>query len=271
MTRLLPAVALASLVGALAACEKNAAQRIDAPTTGAYVKFYNEGINAPGVNFFANDQKVTAVSSTSCTVPTDARCTTTGIETLTGTTYGNQAIAGLYATIDPGTYTLSARIAPATDNGVVSSQLANVTLEAGKYYSVFQSGFYTATGTPRADAFIVADAFPSDFDYTLARVRFVNASSNSQPMTLWLKSTTTSDSAALATNVAYKSASQFVSVGPVPVNLTVRYAGSNTAMITLSSITFTPGRTYTVVARGDMTVTSTTAATRPILDNTTNR
>lgn len=271
MTRLLPAVALASMFGAVAACEKNAAQRIDAPTTGAYVKFYNEGVNAPGVNFFANEQKVTAVSSTSCTPAVDPKCTTTGIETLTGTTYGNQAIAGLYATVDPGTYTLSARIAPATDNGVVSAQLANVTLESGKYYSMFQSGFYSATGSPRADAFIVADPFPTDFDYTVARVRFVNASSNSQPMTLWAKSTVTTDSAAIATNVAYKSASQFVAVGPVPVNLTVRYTGSNTALISLSSITFNPGRTYTVVARGDMTVTSTTAANRPILDNTTNR
>ena len=37
----------------LAACSKDAVQDITGPTAGAYVKFYNFGINAPSVNFFA--------------------------------------------------------------------------------------------------------------------------------------------------------------------------------------------------------------------------
>jgi hypothetical protein len=36
-------------------------------------------------------------------------------------------------------------------------------------------------------------------------------------------------------------------------------------------VSFSPGRVYTITARGDMTVTSSTATTRPQLDNTANR
>ena len=47
----------------LSACEKNAVQDLTATTPGARIKFFNFGVNAPGVNFYANDAKVTAIGS----------------------------------------------------------------------------------------------------------------------------------------------------------------------------------------------------------------
>ncbi|MDP9348242.1 MAG: hypothetical protein M3P24_03730, partial [Gemmatimonadota bacterium] len=48
----------------LAACEKNAVQDITGPVPSARVKFFNFGVNAPQVNFYANDTKMTATPST---------------------------------------------------------------------------------------------------------------------------------------------------------------------------------------------------------------
>jgi hypothetical protein len=54
-------------------------------------------------------------------------------------------------------------------------------------------------------------------------------------------------------------------------DLSTRYAGVTTNAITRAAVSFSAGRVYTIGARGDITVTSTTAATRPQLDNTANR
>jgi hypothetical protein len=54
-------------------------------------------------------------------------------------------------------------------------------------------------------------------------------------------------------------------------NLAARYAGSTTSAISRAAVSFEEGTVYTIGARGDITVTSTTAATRPFLDNTANR
>ena len=111
MTRIRFSSVLLSTV-VLAACSKDSVQTIAAPSTGgAYVKFYNFAVNAPVVNFFANDAKLTAISSTSCTPPVDARCTSTGIESTTGTAYGSLGNAGLYSALAPAQYSFSGRIA----------------------------------------------------------------------------------------------------------------------------------------------------------------
>jgi len=51
--------------------------------------------NAPGVNFYANSTKITAISSV------------TGAESTTGTAYGGAANGGLYSAIAPGSYTFA--------------------------------------------------------------------------------------------------------------------------------------------------------------------
>jgi hypothetical protein len=257
-------------IAVLAGCSKDAVQAVlTGPTAGASIKFYNFSLNAPAVNFFANDTKVTAISSTSCTPPTDPKCTAGGIESTSGTAYGALGNGGFYSSLAPGQYQFTGRIAAATDNGLSVSKLTS-TLADGKYYSYYQSGFYDATAKS-ADAFILEDAFPAQIDYVNAYVRFVNASPNASPMTLYAKNTVSGDSVVVGSAIAYKNGGAFTAVPGALYNLTARYAGSNTALITLAGASFSSGRVYTVTARGDMTVSSTTAANRPVLDNTANR
>ena len=65
----------------------------------ARVRFFNFGVNAPGVNFYANDTEVTAISATELlsrrTTPRRV-CNTTGAESTTGVAYGGAGIGGLY-------------------------------------------------------------------------------------------------------------------------------------------------------------------------------
>ena len=59
-------------VAALASCdyEKNAVQDITGTLPTAAIRFFNFGINAPAVNFYADGTKLTAISSSACsTVP----------------------------------------------------------------------------------------------------------------------------------------------------------------------------------------------------------
>ncbi len=262
---------LAVLLGAvvLAACEKNGVLVLGGPTAGSSVKFYNFGLNDPSVNFYANDVKVTVIASTSCTPPVDSTCFTTGIEATAGTAYGAVGNGGLYSSLAPAQYTFAAKVAAGADKGLGISSL-QTTLADGKSYSLYLSGPYNAA-TKQVSSFIVEDPIPTTIDPATAYVRFVNAISNSNPMTLYAKSTVTGDSVVVGSNIAYQSASAFLPMAGVPYDLTVRYAGSNTGVIVRAGVQFVAGRVYTVSSRGDMTVTSSTAANRPQLDNTANR
>jgi len=265
---------LSSLLGglALAACSKDGVQVITAPTAGSYIKFYNFGVNAPSVNFFANDAKVTAISSTNCTPPPatpNPACTTTGGEVTTGTAYGALGNAGLYMSLAPGQYQFSGRISATTDNGLSVAKVPG-TLADGKFYSVYMSGFYD-TNAKTVDGFFIEDAFPAAIDFTVTTVRFVNAISNSSPMTLWAKNTVTGDSVAVGTSIAYKAGGAFITMPGAVYDLSVRAPGSNTVLFNRTGVSLVAGRVYTVSARGDMTVVSTTATNRPFLDNTLNR
>lgn len=243
---------------ALFSCDKVDPQSItEAPPGGSRIKFANFGVNAPSVNFYANTTKMTAVTSG------------TGVESNNGTAFGSFAAGGYYTDVAPGNYTIAGKITAATDNGLaVASQTVN--LESGKYYTFYLSGIYDATGK-KSDSFLVEDPFIPNFDYTQTYVRFVNAISNSSPMTLYAKNTTTSAEVAVGGSVAYKGAGAFTALPAGTYDLNTRVAGSSTNVISRTGVSFTAGKVYTITARGDMTVTGTTAATRPQLDNTANR
>lgn len=243
-------------VAALSACGDRAVQDITKPAPSARIKFFNFGVNAPGVNFYANAQKITAISST------------TGTESTTGTIYGGVGTGGFYAGIDPGQYTFTGKIAAAVDKDLAVSTVTS-TVADGKAYSFYMSGFYDATGKA-VEGFVVEDPLPAT-DYTVAYVRFVNAISNSSAMTLYAKNTTTLAEVPLGAAVAYKGAGAFTSVPAAVYDLGARVAGGATNAISRAAVSFVAGRVYTIGARGDMTVTSTTATNRPFLDNTANR
>ncbi|MBX6363737.1 MAG: DUF4397 domain-containing protein [Gemmatimonadetes bacterium] len=243
---------------ALAACDKNGVQDItEAPQGGAAIKFYNLAVGAPSVNFYAGDKKMTAISSG------------TGVESTSGTAYGSAAAGDHYTDLAPGQYTLSARITAETDHGLAIASVP-VTIDAGQHYSFYLSGFYDPT-TKTVDAFVVSDPIPENFDYDHAYIRFVNAISNSTPMTLYARSQDTGAEVAIGGDVAYKSAGAFTAIPPGVYTLSTRTAGSSTDAITRSATAFGAGGVYTISARGDMTVTSSSAPTRPILDSFRNR
>lgn len=253
---------LAVLFGALAltACEKNAVQDITGTLPESRIKFFNFGVSAPSVHFFADDTKVTATASA------------VGRESVAGIASGGVGSGGLYSRLDPGSYTFTSRLTDTLNNnkGVVIASVPG-TLGAGKAYSMYVSGIYNTTAR-QADGFIVEDDFPAAPDFTVAYVRFVHAISNANPMRLViLDQTAGSAEVSVGDAVAYKAGGAFVPVPPGVYNLFTRYAGSTTNVITRTGVGFTAGRVYTIGARGDITVTSTTAATRPQLDNTLNR
>jgi hypothetical protein len=250
-------VALLLAAAALASCEKTAVQDITGPLAGSRVKFFNFGVNAPGVNFYANDTKVTAISSA------------TGVESTVGVAYGSVGSGGFYNAIAPGQYTLSGRISAATDKDLVISS-ASTTIANGMAYSYYQSGFYDAA-TKKVDAFVVEDAVPAVVNFETTHVRFVNAISNSSAMTLYARNTTTGVEVAVGGSTAYKSAGAFTALPAGVYDLFTRTAGSTANAISRTGVSFSGGRVYTIGARGDMTVTSTTATNRPFLDNTANR
>lgn len=247
-------LALLLCAAALAACDKNAVQDITGPVPAARIKFFNFGVGSPAVNFYANDSKMTAINST------------TGTESTLGVNYGGVGAGGLYSGIAPGQYTLSGKISAESDKDLAISNLST-TIEAGKHYSFYQSGFYNTT-TKTVDAFIVEDPFPAEPNYSVTYVRFVNAISNSSPMTLYAVLTGTTDTVAVGSSVAYKSAGAFTALPGGVYNLFTRYDGSTTNRITRNAVSFSAGRVYTIGARGDLDTPSTAT---PFLDNTLNR
>jgi hypothetical protein len=250
MNRYISAAGLLAAV-LLTACdyEKNAVQDITVPPATSAIKFFNFGPGSPGVNFYANDTKVTAITSA------------TGAESTNGVNYTGAGNGALYNSLNPGQYTFSARIAAATDKNLPIASV-QTTLVDGKFYSYFVSGVYS-TSAKSAEAFVVEDPIPA-LDYNVAYVRFVNAIANSQPMTLNVTHTVTGVATALGGPVAYKSAGNFVAIPEGSYNL----ATSGGGVITRAGVSFVGGRVYTIASRGSMGVTGTNA---PALDNTANR
>jgi len=255
MNRYLAMAGLAIM--SLAACDKNGVQDITAPAPSSRIRFFNFGVNAPGVNYYANDQKMSAIVSA------------TGAESTTGIAYGGVTSNGQYNGIAPGTYTFTGKIAAATDKDLsispVQAQIAD-----GKWYSYYTSGFYNTT-TKTVEGFVVLDDLPAQ-DFTATYVRFVNAISNSSPMVLTATLQSTGVATPLGTAVAYKNAGTFVKLTPGIYDIAARVTGASAdAFPARTAVSFAAGRIYTISARGDITLASSTSATnRPFLDNTAN-
>lgn len=240
---------------ALAGCEKNAVQDLTGPLPAARIKFFNFGVRAPAVNFYANDTKMTAVTSTN------------GKESNNGVTYGNTGSGGLYSGIAPGQYTVSGRIAAATNKDLPISSVST-TIADGKHYSYYQSGIYNSAAK-KVDGFVVEDNFPAMIDWSRSHVRFVHAIANAAPLALYATNDETGEVIRIGGTVPYKSASEFIAVPQGVYDLTARYAGGTTNVIVQNNVSFSNGRVYTIAARGD--ITARTGTFQPVLDNDLNR
>jgi hypothetical protein len=246
---------------ALTSCGKNAVQDITEPVVpGARIKFFNfaVGTTVPGVNFYADATKMTAISST------------TGVESTTGTASGGVGNGGFYSAIDPGTYTFAGKIAATVDKDLAIATLPATVIADGKFYSLYLSGTYNTT-SKSSEIFIVEDPVPPTIDFTQAYVRFVNTISNSTPQTLYVTPAPPGAEIAIGGAVAYKSGGAFIAIPAGVYDLNTRTTGSSANAISRTGVSFSAGRVYTIASRGDMTIVSTTDARRPQLDNTTNR
>jgi hypothetical protein len=273
--------AIVLCVALMSACgifDENADHGITGPLpTASRLKFFNFSVNSVGVNFFANGTKVSAVSTSACTpTPTvdslKAKCVAAGQESATGVVYGTCTAGlcsggtvggGLYAAVEPGSYTLAAKMA-AKDTIVATVTQA---IDANKYYSFYMSGIYNTT-TKTAEAFVVDDPIPTTaVDYTVATIRFVNAVPNGTgDLNLFAKNTTTTTETAIGGAVAYKSAGTFITVPAGIYDLRAAYTGAGTNLITRNTVNFVGGRVYTVTARGSTATVATLG-----LDNTENQ
>lgn len=269
------AVAALLAAASLAACEQGGGlQDITAAAPASAIKFFNFGVGAPAVNFFANDTKVTAVSSTACTPlpapPADSTCRGAGVESATGTASGAAGVNGLYVGLATGTYTFTGRIAAVTDRGLAVATVQQP-LEGGKRYSLFMSGPYDAAAK-RSDAFVLEDVLPAEPAGDSTYIRFVNASHNAPSVALAIRTTAGVWFQATPTS-AYKAGTTFIRYfggGVVDIGV-VNAAAPTTPIFTRTGATFNPGRVYTVTLRGDWTVSPTgTSANRPQLDVTAN-
>jgi hypothetical protein len=242
---------------ALSACKKNAAQKLPENSPGAQIKFFNFAPSSPSVNFFANTDKISGT------------LTATGIVSTTGVSYGSVFPASNYASLKAGSYAFKGQIpeSATADANLAISNLQSA-IDAGKFYSLYTCGIYNSTAKT-TDAFIVEDVLPAA-DTSVAYVRLVNSISNSNPFSFVLKNLIGVEGI-VAIGVAYKSGSTFVKVPEGVYDLYVRYSPSTTNVITRTAVSFLKGRVYSISARGDMTVTSTTATNRPLFDNTQNR
>ncbi len=250
---------IALLLGALVlgACEKNGVQELTATQPQARIRFFNFGVNAPSVNFYANAQKMTAINSA------------TGTESTLGVAYGGVGAGGFYSTLPAGNYSLTGKISATVDKDL-SIAPVTATLADGKAYSYYMSGFYNTTDKT-VEGFVVEDPYSITIDFTQTTVRFVNAISNSAPMTLFARNPTTLVETPIGGLVAYKGAGAFTPLPGGVYDIFARVAGSSVNLISRTAVSFSSGKVYTISARGDITVVSTTLANRPVLDNTANQ
>src|SRR4051812_27811522 len=105
-----------------AACEKNTVQDLPfGPLVSSKIRFFNMGISAPSVNFYADDMKLTAIQSG------------TGSEATTGVSYGAVGNGGYYAQVAPGTYSLTGRIAATVDKDLAIDTLHGTIADGNRY------------------------------------------------------------------------------------------------------------------------------------------
>lgn len=273
---------LCLLAVSLAGCDKNELSQVSAPASGARLKIIHAAPGLPAVDGFVNNVKITPVISS--TVTDNARSTTI----LSGTLFSNIFDANQYRGIFPSSndYALitagnaNIKVVTSTPNpALVSPQtaapgttVANVTqnFEEGKSYSYFVAGLPgSVSGILVEDKFTLAPAGNKVF------IRFANMIPNAAG-SLDLNATYTLTAGTQTkvtpiTDIAYGKVSDFVAIDANAIS-TTSYAfqasvkGTTTTVGSVSSAyIFTPGRYYTLVAKGlaaDYAVPNTTIVLR---------
>ncbi len=227
---------------------------ITSPDNQARVRFYHAVADAPGVQITANGVLLNLSKTLNNRVVNDSLL------------YRFSFPAdSTYFGFDPKETTFG--IAPI---GSTSSLLdAKATLEAGKSYSVF-----AVDSLARLGALVVADVFDAPVNKK-ASFRFVHLIPNAPAVDV-IRVRGGTDTTVLFSNVAYRSATAFVSVdtsvgtsGPFKTDYLVRLS-STKAVVTAASWTggvFANGRLYSLVATGFVGGTGTKIVNKSLVTN----
>nr|WP_199156958.1 DUF4397 domain-containing protein [Pedobacter sp. ASV2] len=238
---------IAVSLGLFAACKKgdlveNTSYEKVAPADPkySYIKILNLSPGSPVLTFYMDGNKFSSALSSS------------GTENA-GYTYNGLFPDLGYAVTSPGAHTLTGKIIPtAKDDPNLEVFKTQITPEAGKYYSVFPTGQYSAS-KQIPSSLMIEDTKPL-LDTAKIFVRLVNLLSGSPNLDM-VRDVVTGTK--LISNVAYNTASTWVEIpnpgiGTAPSNK-VFFNNSVTGaplLTTATTITLTKGRAYTIYLRG---------------------
>ncbi|WP_316770723.1 DUF4397 domain-containing protein [Pedobacter frigiditerrae] len=205
----------------------------------SYLKFLNLTPGSPVANFYLDGVKFSSALSSS------------GVENA-GYGYNGLYPDLGYAVTTPGSHKVTANIIPsATVDKNLEVLNTTITPAAGKYYTIFTTGQYSATNKSIGPLLVLEDIKPA-LDTSKIFVRFVNLYNGSPNLDIVRIST----GVKLANNVAYGTGSSFTEIpnpgnGVAPINVfRVDNASNGTVLIPSFSITATKGRAYTLYFRG---------------------
>jgi Domain of unknown function (DUF4397) len=249
ISKILSLFIVALLLGACGG-ETNDPYKDIAPAQGAHVKFYHVAPDAPAVDVYVNDQRLSGIY----TVPPAVA---------SSLAYFNSFPIQDYAAIASGTAKTKIVVPVSATNPAETTALAaDIPVEDGKYYSVFA---YGAGAKP--EALLWADNLTAP-DKSKAYIRFVNLVAGTPVGGYDLAV----NGVVLYKNVDYKAGSpNFLAIDPITFGATaiaiqLRAAGTSTIV---SSTTLQPysNRFYTFIGRG---LVGGTGAKIPILSVSVN-
>lgn len=212
-----------------------------ADTKYAYVKILNLTPSSPVLTYFMDGTKFSAGLSSS------------GKETA-GYAYNGLYPDLGYASVTPGAHALAGKIvAGASVDGGLEVLTSSVTLEGGKYYTVFTTGTYSTVDKKIASSVVFQDVSPT-LDTSKIYVRlahFYNGTGNLD----MVKDAATGTK--IVSSVAYGTVSDWMEIpnpgqGTAPSNkLYINKAGTTTPLIAAgTTVGLTKGRAYTIYLRG---------------------
>jgi Domain of unknown function (DUF4397) len=208
---------------------------IYSPATGGRVKFIHSAPDVAGIDIYVNDKKFSGVNTAVGATPALL-------------TFGNAyPSTAEYATIPVGKAKIGV-VVPSLNNAIGIA--ADLTVEEGKYYSVFATGI-----SPSYSPLVLEDKLPTTSGKNIY-VRVINLIPNSTTAEFTVNGIT------IATGVGYKNTdNNFVTVpidaftsGSISVPFSAKVLGGIATITTSTSIAgTTPGRIFTFIVRGVLT------------------
>lgn len=226
---------LIALVGLISCGDQQDSFQNISPATGARVKFIHAAPDVPGIDIYVNDKKFSGINTSPPALPTLL-------------TYGGAyPSTAEYATLPAG----KAKVAVVIPSLNVTGIAADLTVEEGKYYSVFATGI-----SPNYTPLVLEDKLPAASGKTIF-VRVINLIPNSTTADF------TVNGNVIASGVAFKNTDNtFYSVpidaftsGTINVPFAVKVSGG-VAPVSIAAVSQTlviPGKVYTVIVRGIVT------------------